>query len=381
MANTLTSLLVTIMARGLPSLRKACVMPSLVRTDFSMELAKKGKTIDLPVPQALTVADVTASATPFATTNLTPTTKQITLDKWKHVSFALSDQELSQIEADATFIPMEMGEAFKALGEQVNGDLMALYKDIFGYVGTAGTTPFASTVVGATDSRKLLAQQLAPLNPRYGVLDPAAMANALALAAFSQMQNVGDAGAIREGVLGRRYGADWAEDQQIPTHTAGTLATSPLINGAVSAGATTLNLDAVSLTGTLLAGDVFTVAGDTQTYVVVTGGTAAGNALNGVVFYPPSVLGFADNAAFTLKATHVANLHFHRDAFALVVRPLADEASRLVPGLNQVTMADPLSGLPVRLEVTRQYKQTLFDIDILYGVKTLRPEYACRIAG
>ncbi len=375
MANTLTSLLVTIMSRGLPALRKACVMSRMVRTDFSMELSKVGKTIDLPVPSDLTVSDVTSTSTPLSPTALTPETKQISLNKWKRVHFALDDQELTQIEYSQNFVPMQMEAAFKALGEQVNADLMALYADVYGYVGTAATTPFATTVAAATDARKALANQLAPFSPRYGVLNPDGMANALALAAFSNLQQTGDSGVIIEGLLGRKFGFDWAEDQQIPSHTAGTGA-SYLINngGGYAAGIKTVTVDTGS--GTILVGDIVTFAGVTGTYVVTS--ALSGNSFS---FYPGLAGAVADNAAVTLKATHVSNLAFHRDAFALCVRPLDDVAQKLIPSLQIVTMQDPLSGIPVRLEISRQNKQTLFDMDILYGVKTLRPEYACRIAG
>lgn len=375
MGNTNTSLLVTIMSRGLPSLRKTCIMPRLVRSDFSMELSKKGATIDFPVPQALAVGDVTPSNTPLAPLSITPTTVQLSLNKWKQTSFHLTDKELSQIEADVNFIPMEMEEAFKSLGEQVNSDLMALYVDIFGFNGTAGTTPFATTVAGATDARKNLANQLAPKTPRYGVLNPDAMANALALAPFSSFQQSSDNQVVIEGNLGRKYGFDWFEDTQIPSHTAGT-GSGYLINngGGYAAGIKTVTVDTGS--GTIVVGDIVTFAGVTGTYVVT-----AALAANSFSFYPGLAGAVADNAAITLKATHVANLAFHRDAFGIAIRPLMDDASRLTPAAQMFTMKDPVSGIPVRLEVTRQYKQTVFELDILYGVKTLRPEYADRIAG
>lgn len=378
MANTITDLLVTIMARGLPALRKAAVMPRLVRTDFSTELASKGKTVDFPLPQTQAVSDVSPSATPLTPGNVTADTVQLTLDKWKHTSFHLTDQELTQIEARANFLPMQMEMAFKALGEQLNSDLMALYKDIYGYVGTAGTTPFASTVAAATDARKTLNKQLAPLDPRFGVLDPDAMANALNLAGFSSFQQSSDPNVIINGMLGRKYGFDWAEDQQVPSHTKGAAGTVLVDQADVEVGDTTVHFD--GLTTKASAGDVFTVAGDTQTYVVVSASDLTSTD-GDMTFYPPAVVAWANDAAVTFKATHVANLAFHRDAFALAIRPLADSVSQLLPGVVQQVMTDPLTGIPVRVEVIRQNKQTVFDLDILYGVKTLRPELACRIAG
>lgn len=375
---SVTNLLVTIMSRGLPTLRKNCLMPQLVRSDFKMEMMTKGKTVDFPIPAALTVADVTPSSTPFASADPAPTTTQLVLDKWKHVTFKITDQELSQIDADKLFIPLEMEEAFKSLGEQVNSDLFLLYKDIYGYVGTAGTTPFATTVLAATNARRVLTQQSAPSDPRFGILDPLAMDNALALSSFADFQKSADANVITGGILGVKYGMRWGEDQQVPQHTLTATGTILVDQADVAIGDTEVHFDGI--TALPLAGDVFTVAGDTQTYVI-TSTSVLSTADADFTFQPPAVVAWADNAAVTFKASHRANLAFHRDAFAFCARPIAEDAQRLFPSAPMLTMQDPISKIPVRLEVMRQYKQTVFDLDILYGVKTLRRELACRIAG
>ena len=68
---------------------------------------------------------------------------------------------------------------------------------------------------------------------------------------------------------------------------------------------------------------------------------------------------------------------FQRDAFALVTK-LPQDAS----GIGVIIpVVDPISGLIFRLEVRRDYYQTTWQLDINYGVSTLRPELACRISG
>jgi hypothetical protein len=44
-------------------------------------------------------------------------------------------------------------------------------------------------------------------------------------------------------------------------------------------------------------------------------------------------------------------------------------------------MTDPMTGLTMRMEVSRQNKQERFDVDVLFGAKTIRPQLAVRVAG
>jgi len=155
---------------------------------------------------------------------------------------------------------------------------------------------------------------------------------------------------------------------------------SPLINNAsVAVGDTSVPMDAGSLTGTVVVGDIFTVAGDTQQYVVTANATASGNALAAVSFAPAAKVAWADDAAVTFVASHTPNLAFQRGAFALATAPFETVDPSL--GVMTQSFVDPLSGLTLRLEVSRQYKQTRWEWDVLYGVKTVRAELAARIMG
>jgi hypothetical protein len=136
------------------------------------------------------------------------------------------------------------------------------------------------------------------------------------------------------------------------------------------------------LTTAPAAGDVFTIAGDTQTYTVVSATALAGTDSD-VTFEPGLAVAIpaADgNEAVTFKASHVVNLAFQRNAFALAVRPLAP-ADGFTGGHEFRTAVDQISGLALSLEISREYKRTKYEWSILYGVKCVRPEFACRIAG
>ena len=85
--------------------------------------------------------------------------------------------------------------------------------------------------------------------------------------------------------------------------------------------------------------------------------------------------------AITVKATHVSNLLFQRDAFALAARPVEASDPMGIANAQRQSVMDPVSGLSLALEVTRQHYRTRFAFSTLYGVQCIRTELAARIAG
>jgi len=317
MANDLSVLAPKLLAQGLMALRENAVMPRLVNRDYESEAAQKGATVTIPIPSAIADRNVAPNVVPPASVDSAPTQALIPLDQWREAPFHLTDKE--QKESLDNVIPMQASEAIKSLVNTANQFIMSKYKGVYGYVGTAGATPFASDTVDATNSRKVLNNQLAPLDSRRFVLDPDAEALALNLRAFQDMSFSGSAQGIVEGKINRKLGFDWFMDQQVPTHTAGVLG-SIIVNGTPAIGDTVLPFDGGTATA-LLEGDIITIAGDTQTYVITADITAnSGN----LAIAPGLQAAPADNAVITLKATHVVNLAFHRDAFAFASRPLQD---------------------------------------------------------
>ncbi|NQW12229.1 MAG: hypothetical protein HQ481_20375 [Alphaproteobacteria bacterium] len=384
MANNLSAVMPKILARGLLALREQAVMPRLVNADYSNDAAKKGDTIDVPLPSAIAATDVTPSNTPPTASDTTPSVVQIPLNNWKKAGFHMTDREVLEIDTDESFVPMQMSEAVRALANAVNASVHSEYSGIYGYVGAAGTTPFATDVSDATAARKQLNKQLAPRAGRRAVLDFDAETNALGLPQFSDAEKVGSASVKIEGEMGRKFGIDWYADDGVMTHTAGTASDSgsfTVTTGAAGlAGDSSVTIKTNVGSPTLLIGDVVSFAGHAQTYVVTADATLTVGGV-AVSISPALKAGVADAAAVTVRANHIVNMAFHRDAFALAMRPLSAGMADLALGNQILAMTDAQTGLSLRLEVSRQYKQTVWEFDVLWGVKLVRPELAVRIAG
>lgn len=387
MPNTLGPIVPKILAMGLMTLREKCVLPRLVNASYSAEAAKFGATIDVPIPTKQAATDVVPGPTPPTPTNNNMTTVQIQLNRWKKSDFFLTDKDLREIDKNQSFVPMQMSEAIRALANQVNADIHAEYPEIYGFTGTPGTTPFATTVQDAVNARKVLNQQVCPLQNRRGVLNFDAEANALALPAFSNVEQVGEQQAKIEGVIGRKFGIDWYADDQVLRHVSTPLsAGAATVNGAhaIGAGSTdngktgTVSINKATNPSNLVRGDILTFAGDLQTYTVLANVTlAVGNTT--VSISPALRVAKTGGEAVTLAASHTVNLVFHRDAFAFANRPVADQ---LFTGGNEISqMTDPVTGISIALEVSRQYHQTWWEFSILYGTRLVRPELAVRLAG
>lgn len=380
MANNLAAVAPKLLAQGLRALRENAVMPRLVNRDYEVEAAQKGTVVEIPIPSAIADRAVVPGVVPPASVDSAPTAALVPLDQWREAPFHLTDREILE-SMDGT-IPMQASEAVKSLVNFANAFIMGKYKGVYGTFGVAGTTPFASDTSEATGTRKVLNNQIAPMDNRRFVIDPDAEANALDLRAFQDMSFSGSAEGIVEGKINRKLGFDWFMDQQVPTHTKGVATGTPLSNGTGSVGDVTVVTDGWTndTAGILLEGDIITFAGDSQTYVVtadVASGSTTGPAT--IPIAPGLQLALADGVAITVVADHVVNLGFHRDAFAFASRPLLDSAE----GMGNIleSMTDPVSGLSLRLEISRQHKQTQFSYDMLFGAALVRRELACRALG
>jgi len=383
MANTITNILDKILAQGLVTLREAAIMPRLTNTDYQGQAASQGNTIDIPKPRTQAVSTVAASHSPKAAADKTPGLVQVSLDQWKMTDFHLTDKELAEIDRNRHFVPMQTAEAARAIANNIDSFIHSKYKGVYGYTGSAGVNPF-STIATATGARMILNQQLAPMNDRRIVMDPTAENQALQLTAYSNLETTGDAAVKIEGQIGRKFGMDHFMSQNVTRHTAGTNV-SCRVGSTTAVGVSTLSVKGAAAAagqGTLVIGDVFSIAGNNQTYAVQTTlATLVSTVKQNISIDPPLVAIASANAVIQVRRTHVVNLAFQRGAFVYVTRPISDAVGQLTGGNPQSVLVDNLTGLTMRLEVVRQHKQNAFQFDVLYGGNLVMPAFACRIAG
>ncbi len=346
------------------------VMAQLVYKDYGGDFAEKGDTIQVRKPATFTAADFT---TTISAQEVIEDKTLVTLDKIADVSVDITSKELSLNIQD--FGAQVAEGAMQAIAQKIDAALLGLYKGVGYYSG--GSTPAnqPNALADIAGARKVLNDNKAPMRDRYAVWSPGAEANLLILDAIAGADKSGSTDALREANMGRLYGFDNYMSQNVASHTKGTLASTGTIqvDGAHAAGVSTLTLKGsnANLTGTVVEGDILVVNG--YPHYVTAAGEAAANALD--VSIEPLRASMAGDETVTIIASHTANIAFHKNAFALVNRPLA------LPMGGAAGAVENYNGLSIR--VTMGYamssKTNTISFDILYGVKVLEPKLATRI--
>jgi hypothetical protein len=384
MANNLDAFIPRVLAMAVMTLRESVVLPGKVYSSFGSEYKTHGSSVDIPLPASMIAEDVVPSNIPSVGQNITPKSISLKLDGWIKSGFPLTDLEYTSV-MDGV-VPVQLKEAARAIANRVDTDLWSMYKSVPNVIGTAGQVPFQNVTPptqtyhllnAAKESRRILNLNRALQNDRIMLLGVEAEANASALPQFLSAADSGSTETIREGRIGYKYGFDWFMSQNSPLHanaTTGTVVTNgspPTVNGV---GATTLVVSGATAIGI---GDKFSIAGDTTQYTI-----NAGSSTTNWLIYPALKVAPATSTAITIYDSGASgadvSLAFHPMAFAFANRPLIDVMAN---GNTIQTLTDPDSGLSMRLEIVRQNKQTLVELDFLYGYTPLLPELAVAIYG
>lgn len=386
MTNTITNVTPKLLALGLRALRQNAILSQLINRSYENIAQQRGNVINVPVPSAITARTVTPAVTYAANVDSAPTVANITLDRWMEAPFQLHDNDYLSVMADT--LPMQASEAIKALGNDVDTYILSKHIGLFNVVGTAGTTPFNASLTVAGSARTKLHKTLAPVDSRYAVIDPDAEQNFLLNTNILNADQRGGTQAINEGQIGRVLGMQWYMDQNLTANTftpgAPSVVSSWTFDGSQAVGASTAQV-VFTGSGTVKPGDVFALTAGGLQYVVTATVTVVTGATITLAFYPPLRAAVVTGSALVVSdsvsgvTAYVPNLVFHRDCFAMASRPLLD--TNLTGMTQMMSQVDPVTGLALRLEVSRQYKQTTWSFDILYGAAVVRPELGAKIRG
>lgn len=387
MANNLTNLIPDLFA-GLDVVSRELVgfMPTVSR-NMTTERAALGEAVRFH--RAPTVAGVSISPAMSIPepADLTVGSDTITISKAKAYPFGFAGEEVRGLNNGPGFLSVQadlFAQALRGLVNEIESDLAsAAYLGASRAYGGAGTTPFASDTSAAAQVRKILDDNGAPLSDRALIINTTAGANLRTLLGINADRVAQDQMTMNQGSLMNLAGMVIGESGQIKTHTKGTGATVDTDATGYAVGSTVITLDASapSGTGTIVAGDVITFAGDANKYVVVSGdGDVSGG---GTITIAEPGLRVAIPAAetrITITANYTANVGFARSAIHLAVRPpaLPVEGDMAV---DRMMIVDPRSGMPFEVSVYAGYRKMRYEVAAAWGVKVVKPEHVALLVG
>lgn len=384
MANTLTNLIPTIYnAMDVVSRELVGFIPA-VSSDMTYDRAAVGQTVRSPVAPAATASDITPAVTPPNDGDQTIGSVSMTISKARRVPIRWNGEEKLGLDNNGAAFNVifrdQVAQAMRTLCNEIETDLAALHISASRAYGTAGVTPFASDLSAPANMRKILADNGAPMGDLQMVIDTSAGAKMRTLTQLTKANEAADTGLLRRGVLLDIHGFAIRESAQVKTSTAGTAASATTDNAGYAVGATVLTLASAG-TGTLVAGDVVTFAGDTNQYVIVSGDADVSNGGTFTIAAPGLLKAMsAATKAITVVAAATRNMAFARSALALATRapalpPQGDSA------IDRQIITDALSGLSFEISQYAQYRQMQYEVGLAWGVAAIKPPHLALLLG
>ncbi|MGM8026834.1 P22 phage major capsid protein family protein [Yersinia enterocolitica] len=378
--NTLTGLIPTIYtALDIVSREQTGFIPAVAR-NTKADSAAKGQTVSAPVAPAAKTVDIVPGPTASGDAGQEIGTVDVVITKSKMAPVQWNGEEQLAIGPAGTYntiLADQFKQAFRALANEVDADLGALYYGSSRAVGTAGTTPFgiAADLSDFADSRRVLEDNGAPTTDLQMVLGSAAISNIRGKqSVLFKVNEAGTEELLREGIIGRIEGFNLHNSAGVKRVTAGTGA-GFLVNkvGGHVVGDRLISVD--TGTGTVKVGDVVTFDGDDHKYVV-----AAATSSVITIAAPGLMKALADNAAVTVGGSYTANMAFDRNAFLLASRtPAMPDGGDTADDVMNVT--DPVSGITFQIALYRQYRQVRYEVGLAWGVASVKPEHSTIILG
>ena len=388
MANTLTSLIPDFY-RALEVVSREMVgfIPSVAR-DASADQVAANQTLRIAVSPANAAGkNITPAMSLPAASDQTIGNASLTISKSRAFPFSWSGEEQKSVDAGPGFLTIQQGQVAQAIRAAVNEmelDIAtAAYKSSSRAYGTAGTTPFgtAGDYTDSAQTKKLLDDNGAPLYGRSLIVNTSAGASVRGKQAQAYM--AGSTDLLRQGTLLDMSGFMVKESAQIQTPAAGAMASATTTAAVLAIGQTVLPL-ATAGTGVVAAGDIITLANDTNKYVVVAVSFAGSNPASGdsITIGAPGLRVAQTSAAraITVVAAAARNIAFTNNAILLATRlPAVPKKGDLAS--DRMVVTDPLSGISLGLAYYPGYMMGLYELQLAWGVSVIKPEHVVQLLG
>ena len=356
--------------------------------EFGKKGMKVGDTIRIRTPEKGTIR--TGRVAAVQDSEETNTTLTVSTQKGFDLAFNGAEAALSLDNYIERKIAPRMARLISTIESEV---LQGATKLVYQVAGTAGTPPADLAAFGA--ARAKLNQQATPKDSSRCIQLDSVTMGGLVNAFRSQQNPVKDLDkAFREGFIERTSMADWYENERVWTMTNGTDVTTVTLNTyTVVEGDTDLTVTGFA---TPTAGMVFTLAGvydvhpetkaaysHLKQFVILEGSTATNLLISPAIYSTgkdQNVSAMPTTTAALVfvgaaSTSYLQNLMYHPEfcTFATADLPLHGGADKCVRQTHE--------GLSFRVWEDSDIvnDQQILRVDILYGWKVLRPDWACRI--
>lgn len=385
--NTLTNLIPTLYAAADVVSREQVGFINAVTRDSKIDRVAINQTVNVPVVGAITPVSITPGSYAPDTGGASPGNVTITISNQYAAPIAYNGDEqivLGQAGLAESVMAQRFAQGMRAITNLVEADLGALHALTSRAYGTYNTTPFgtAADLSDMAQAIRILEENGAPMTDLRGVMGSAAMANLRGKqSVLFKANEAGTDALLRRGIMGDILGVGIGTSAQVRTAvTAGTGAAATTNAAGYAVGATTLTLASAG-TGTIIAGDIITLAGDTNKYMVVTGDADVSNGGTVVIAEPGLRVAITTAAtAITVIAATTRNMVFSKSAIVLATRtPYMPENGDMSADVMDIT--DPQSGLTYQVAMYKQYRQVHFEIGLAWGVKMIAPRHTMVLIG
>jgi hypothetical protein len=382
MANTITNLIPTLYAAlDIVSRELVGFIPAVSRNS-TVERVALNQTVNVPVAPPIVGADITPGQLPPDDGDAAFGNVTMTISKSRYWPVRWSGEEglaVSESGLRDNVVTQQFAQALRAACNEIELDLAALHIASSRAFGTAGTTPFgtAGDLSDIAQSRKILEDNGAPQTDLHMVLGTSAKANLGGKqSALFKVNESGTEDLLRRGIIGQLEGFDMHASGQVRTFTKGT--GSAYTTSAAGFAVGTTSIPVITGSGTILAGDAITIAGDTNIYMVTTGVAAPGTI---VIAEPGLRVAIAASAtAITILNTSARNMAFSKSAIQLATRmPASPEGGDIAD--DRMNITDPVSGLIFEVSLYRLYRRVKYEVAIAWGVKTIAPRHTMNLLG